>query len=276
MLYIVTGIFSLCIGSFLNVVIYRLPLMLEKEWKQQCEELLYNKEQHDAQTFNLMKPNSTCPKCKQSIKFWHNIPVLSYLLLGGKCAYCKVKISSQYLFIEVICAALSVFAAIHFGFGWALLGCLILTWSLIPMVAIDLKHQLLPDNITLPLLWLGLIFNLFSVYTNLNDAVIGAIAGYSSLWLFTYAYKMLTGKIGMGHGDFKLFAVFGAWLGWQILPLLIVFSALFGAIFGIIWLSIHRKTLSTALPFGPYIAVVGWVIFMFSDTILHWYYSLMF
>ena len=276
LLSIVIGVLGLCIGSFINVVIYRLPRMLQSNWKAQCQELLHSTEQTIQHTkFNLVTPRSRCHHCEKLIPFWHNIPIISFLLLKGKCAYCKQTISIQYLLVELLCAVLSVFIAYYFGFNWSLLGALLLTWGLLPLIVIDWQHQLLPDDITLPMIWLGLIFNLWNTYALLSDAVLGAVAGYLSLWLFTYIYKLITGKLGMGHGDFKLFALFGAWLGWQVLPIIIIFSAFFGAVIGSTWLILTRQKISKTIAFGPYLAIVGWFVFIFHNDLLHYYYLIL-
>ena len=272
-LWIVTiALLSACVGSFLNVVIYRLPLMLHADWQRQCHELLKSPTHTVEQpTFNLASPRSHCPQCHHVISAQHNIPLLSYLLLYGKCAYCNHPINFQYFLIELICTLLSIFLAIHFGVSWKFLGALLFTWSLIPLIMIDFKEQLLPDEITLPLLWVGLCFNIFNCFTTLPNAVIGAIFGYLTLWIITYLYKLLTKKMAMGHGDFKLLASLGAWLGWQLLPLLIFIAALLGIIFGLSWLISTRQKTNTAIAFGPYLATTGWLLLIFHHNLINWY-----
>lgn len=274
-LLIISGILGACIGSFLNVVIYRLPIMLFKNWQQECQILLKTGNRNtQTEKFNLSAPRSHCYKCKHTILVRHNIPLLSYLLLAGKCAYCKHHISAQYFFIELSCTLLSIFICAYYGISWKLLGALLLTWSLLPLIVIDFKEKLLPDEITLPLLWLGLIFNSFNLFTPLTNAIFGAIIGYLSLWLITYIYKLFTKKIAMGNGDFKLLAVFGAWLGWQALPFIIFFAALSGSIFGFIWLCYKRKKMDTTIAFGPYLAIAGWLALILHNNLAYWSYLL--
>ena len=242
---------GLVVGSFLNVVIYRLPLMMEARWRHDCCELLEVEEKQDAQRLTLATPNSHCPVCKAPIKPWQNIPVISYLFLGGKCANCGTRISVRYPIIEAVTGILTLVLGIYFGASLALLGAILLTWSLIALTMIDVDHQLLPDDITLPLLWLGLGFNLFSTYVTLEQAVLGAIFGYGILWSVYWAFKLLTGKEGMGYGDFKLLAALGAWLGWQSLPMIILLSSLVGAVVGIALMVIKQRGKEVPIPFGP-------------------------
>lgn len=265
-LTIVIALFSVCIGSFLNVVIYRLPIMLERAWHEDTNTT--------TKPFNLMLPRSHCPNCDKLIPAWHNIPLISYIILRGKCAYCRQKISLRYFLIEFLTMVLSIVLTLYFGPSWQLAAGLIFTWILIPLVFIDLDQQILPDNLTLLLLWLGLFCNLFATFVPISTAVIGALAGYLSLWSFTYLYKLITGKMGMGHGDFKLFAAFGAWFGWQALPLIIILAALLGAIIGIIWLSIHKKNRNTPIAFGPFLALSGWLALLFHSQLLIWTFIL--
>ncbi|MCW8956789.1 MAG: A24 family peptidase, partial [Gammaproteobacteria bacterium] len=231
---------GLAFGSFLNVVIYRLPIMLEKEWRSQCTEFLELEKTDDPEKFTLAIPVSTCPKCGHKIHFWENIPVISYLILKGRCSSCRNPISLEYPLVEVITAILSVMIAHHFGVSWQTVVALVLTWSLIALTMIDFHKQLLPDNITMPLLWLGIICNMFGLFTDLESSVIGAIAGYLSLWLVYHFFRLLTGKEGMGYGDFKLLAVLGAWMGWKVLPIIIVLSSFVGAVIGIAMIVIVR------------------------------------
>ncbi len=223
---------GLVVGSFLNVVIYRLPLMMETRWRRDCCELLEVEPEKQEAPLNLATPNSHCPVCKTAIKPWHNIPVLSYLLLRGKCSNCATPISPRYPVLELVTGLMTLALAWFFDLSPALLGAALLTWSLIALTMIDIDHQLLPDDITLPLMWLGLLFNLTATYATLSDAVIGAMAGYLILWSIYWVFKLLTGKEGMGYGDFKLLAALGAWLGWQALPLIILLSSLVGAVCG--------------------------------------------
>lgn len=258
---------GLLVGSFLNVVIYRLPVMMQRDWRKQAREILELPEEPERGTFNLVLPNSCCPNCGHQIRPWENIPVLSYLFLRGKCAGCKAPISKRYPLIELACGLLSGYVAFHFGFGWQAAGMLLLTWGLLAMSMIDCDHQLLPDALVLPLLWLGLIANQFGLFTSLEDALWGAIAGYLSLWSVYWLFKLLTGKEGMGYGDFKLLAMLGAWGGWQVLPLTILLSSLVGAVLGVIMLRLRNQETSTPIPFGPYLAIAGWIALLWGDQI---------
>jgi len=257
---------GLSVGSFLNVVIYRLPVILEKEWKQQCQEFL-ELEVSEQKKFNLAFPASTCPSCKHKIKFWENIPVLSYLILRGKCSSCGTHISLQYPIVEASTALFSIIIAHHYGVSWQTVTALILTWSLIALTMIDVHKQLLPDNITLPLLWLGIICNMFGLFTDLESSVKGAIFGYLALWSVYHLFKVLTGKEGMGYGDFKLLAALGAWMGWKVLPLIIVLSSFVGAAIGIAMIVFTRHDKSVPIPFGPYLAIAGWIALLWGDAI---------
>ncbi|UTW06713.1 prepilin peptidase [Pseudomonas benzenivorans] len=258
---------GLLIGSFLNVVVYRLPLMLERDWKAQAREILDLPGEPQQTTFNLILPNSQCPHCAHEIKPWENIPVLSYLALRGKCSSCKAPISKRYPLVELACGLLSAYVAWHFGFTWQTAGMLLLTWGLLAMSLIDADHQLLPDALVLPLLWLGLVANYFGVFTSLGDALWGAVAGYLSLWSVYWLFKLVTGKEGMGYGDFKLLAMLGAWGGWQVLPLTILLSSLVGAVLGVIMLRLRNAETSTPIPFGPYLAIAGWIALLWGDPI---------
>jgi len=268
-------VLSLMIGSFLNVVIYRFPKMLEQGWYQECREFLADELKKSSPKeevpLTLSKPNSTCPHCQHSIRFYENIPVISWLLLKGKCSQCHNKISARYPIIEISTALLSLVIAQHFGVSSTTCYALILTWGLITLTMIDFDHMLLPDQIVLPLLWLGLIVNLSNGIVPLEDAVIGAIAGYSSLFIIFWLFKMATGKEGMGFGDFKLFALFGAWIGWQLLPLLILMASMVGAIIGIGLMLFKNHQREQAIPFGPYLAIAGWITLMWGDIIWSWY-----
>ncbi|MDY7561897.1 A24 family peptidase [Pseudomonas sp. 10B1] len=260
-------VLGLLVGSFLNVVIYRLPIMLDRDWKSQAREMLALPAEPEPDTFNLMLPHSRCPHCAHKIRAWENLPVISYLFLGGKCSGCKAPISKRYPIVELACGLLSAFIAWHFGFGWQAIAMLVLAWGLLAMSLIDADHQLLPDALVLPLLWLGLIVNTFGLFTNLHDALWGAVAGYMSLWLVFWIFKLVTGKEGMGYGDFKLLAMLGAWGGWQILPLTILLASLVGAVLGLILLRLRNASTSTPIPFGPYLAIAGWIALLWGGQI---------
>ncbi|QKF51241.1 prepilin peptidase [Pseudomonas graminis] len=260
-------VFGLLVGSFLNVVIYRLPNMMIRDWKIQSREMLDLPAEPQPETFNLILPHSRCPHCSHKIRAWENIPVVSYLFLGGKCSQCKAPISKRYPLVELACGLLSAFIAWHFGFGWQAGAMLVLTWGLLAMSLIDADHQLLPDAIVLPLLWLGLIVNAFGLFTSLTDALWGAVAGYLVLWCVFWLFKLITGKEGMGYGDFKLLAMLGAWGGWQILPLTILLSSIVGAVLGLILLRLRNVETSTPIPFGPYLALAGWIALLWGDQI---------
>ena len=250
------GILGLAVGSFLNVVIHRLPKMMERDWQCQCAELKGEAPPQHA-PLTLSSPRSRCPHCQHPIAAWENIPILSYLLLGGRCSGCQHPISPRYPTIEATTALLSAFTLWHLGPSIAAVGALLFLWTLIALTGIDFDTQLLPDAITLPLLWLGLLLNLFGTYTDLTSAVIGAMAGYLSLWSVYWLFKLVTGKEGMGYGDFKLLAAIGAWLGWQILPMTILLSSLVGAIVGIGLILLARHGRNVPIPFGPYLAAAG-------------------
>jgi leader peptidase (prepilin peptidase)/N-methyltransferase len=258
---------GLLIGSFLNVVVYRLPLMMQRDWREQAREVLELPAEDRGATFNLLLPNSKCPQCGHEIKAWENIPVISYLFLRGKCSSCKTPISKRYPLVELSCGLLSAYIAWHFGFTWQAGGMLLLTWGLLAMSLIDADHQLLPDALVLPLLWLGLILNHFGLFTSLEDALWGAVAGYLSLWSVYWLFKLITGKEGMGYGDFKLLAMLGAWGGWQVLPLTILLSSLVGAVLGLIMLRLRNAETSTPIPFGPYLAIAGWIALLWGEQI---------
>ena len=261
-------ILGLCVGSFLNVVIYRLPLIMEAQWRRDCCELMELEQpatEGGEEVFNLAFPNSHCPHCEHTIKPWENIPLLSYLYLGGRCSNCAEKISLRYPAIELCSGLMALLLGWHFGVASAgLLGALVFTWALIALTMIDIDQQLLPDDITLPLLWLGLLFNLFGTYASLFDAVLGAMAGYLSLWSIYWLFKLATGKEGMGYGDFKLLAALGAWLGWQALPMIILLSSLVGAVLGGLLMVLQRKGRDIPMSFGPYLAIAGWIAFLWA------------
>jgi leader peptidase (prepilin peptidase)/N-methyltransferase len=261
---------GLVVGSFLNVVIYRLPLMLQRGWESQCQELL-ELESPPREIFNLLKPDSHCPHCGAAIRALENIPVLSYLLQKGRCRHCGEPISLRYPLIELLTALMSGLTAWHFGFGSAALFAVVLTWALIAMSFIDIDHQLLPDDITLPFLWLGLLLSLSGLFTDASSAIIGAAAGYLSLWLVYQLFKLATGKEGMGYGDFKLFALFGAWMGWQSLPLILLLSSLVGAAVGIMLIVFRGRDRQLPIPFGPYLAAAGWIAMLWGSDITQAY-----
>ncbi|MCL5041497.1 MAG: A24 family peptidase [Gammaproteobacteria bacterium] len=269
---LLTGLLGLIVGSFLNVVIHRLPRMMERDWLRQCREMLEpDKEQPTEATYNLVLPHSHCPHCNAEIKAWQNLPVISYLILRGRCGNCKAPISPRYPLVELLTAVLSMVVAWQFGFGWPAAAFLLLTWALISLSMIDADTQLLPDIIVLPMLWLGLLLNSAGMFTDIHSALWGAAAGYMTLWLVFWAFKLITGKEGMGYGDFKLLAMLGAWGGWQILPLTILLSSLVGAILGIIILKSRGQSNATPLPFGPYLAIAGWIALIWGDAITSQY-----
>jgi leader peptidase (prepilin peptidase)/N-methyltransferase len=267
-------IIGLCIGSFLNVVIHRLPKMMEREWHEQCAELHGNVLAPTPQ-LNLVKPRSRCPSCGHQITALENIPLISYLFLRGRCAKCGVAISPRYPFVELLTGLVSAVVAWHFGFSWTALGALILVWSLIALAAIDFDTQLLPDSITLPLLWTGLAFNLNGAMTDLSSAVTGAMIGYLALWSVFWAFKLTTGKEGMGYGDFKLLAALGAWLGWQMLPVIVLLSSIVGAIVGIALIVFARHGRNNPIPFGPYLAAAGIIALLWGQELTKTYLGLL-
>ncbi|WP_166254016.1 prepilin peptidase [Marinobacter salicampi] len=275
LLYSSVAILSLCVGSFLNVVILRLPKMMEQDWRCQCEEFLEVPEgqRKEAQRITLSTPNSTCPGCGHEIKPWENIPVLSYLILRGKCASCKTSISPRYPIIEAATAVFSVVTLLVLGPSIETLWALVLVWGLIALTMIDFDTQLLPDSITLPLLWLGLILNYFGILTDFQSAFWGAVAGYLSLWSVYWLFKLVTGKEGMGHGDFKLLAALGAWLGWQLLPAVILLSSVVGAVVGISLIIFKRHGREVPIPFGPYLAAAGLLCLWFGPEIQAIWYA---
>ena len=267
------GLVGLIVGSFLNVVIYRLPKMMERDWRRQCAELDGKPSLSEA-PYNLLLPHSACPHCARPIRCLENIPVLSYLWLGGKCKGCRAPISVRYPIIEMITAAFSAYAAWYFGYGLSGLAAVLLVWAMIVLAVIDFDTQLLPDDITLPLLWLGLLFNLNHLFISISDAVIGAVAGYLALWSVYWLFKLLTGKEGMGYGDFKLLAAIGAWLGWQMLPLVILFSSLVGAVVGIALMLVLKRQRNIPIPFGPYLAGGALIALFWGQIITERYLQL--
>jgi leader peptidase (prepilin peptidase) / N-methyltransferase len=273
-LSMLAGLIGLCIGSFLNVVIHRLPKMMERDWHAQCAELR-GETVSTAEPLGLALPRSRCPSCGHAITALENIPVLSYLYLGGKCAGCGIRISPRYPLVELLTGILSGYAAWHFGPSWQAAGALLLIWSLLALTFIDMDTQLLPDSITLPLLWLGLAFNIGSTFTDLPSAVVGAMAGYLALWSVFWLFKLATGKEGMGYGDFKLLAALGAWLGWGLLPAIILLSSLVGAIIGITLIVVARHGRNVPIPFGPYLAAAGVIALFWGDDLTRTYLGLL-
>lgn len=270
---LVTAIFSLFIGSFLNVVIYRLPRMMDQNWSEECRIYLGLKPHSDLEKLNLWLPFSHCPHCKKVIRPWHNIPILSYFWLRGKCGYCNARISMRYPLVEALTCIMSVYVAWRFGVSYQTLSALFFTWTLICLTFIDLDYHLLPDQLTLLLLWAGLFSSIYYLFCASHDAIIGAIAGYLLFagvqWLFHWA----TGKVGMGQGDYKFLAALGAYLGWQMLPLIILLASISGVIFTLTHMAIKRQYKSVPLPFGPYLAVAGWIALLWGSEIMQYYFE---
>ncbi len=272
---------GLVVGSFLNVVIYRLPIMLEHEWKQQCSEIMNLEPEEETATFNLVKPRSKCPSCGHRITAMQNVPLLSYLLLRGKCAACSTRISPRYPVVELITGIVSLLVVWRFGFTLEALAALFLSWTLIALSGIDFDHKLLPDSLTLPLLWTGLLLSLASelvsaetLFVGPTHSIAGAVIGYLALWSVYQLFLLITGKEGMGYGDFKLLAALGAWLGFQQLPLIIFLSALVGALAGIIMIVTLGRDRQIPIPFGPYLAAAGWVALMWGSEISAYYFHI--
>lgn len=267
---------GLVVGSFLNVVAYRLPVMMEREWQSQCRELLEiedNREEQQQEQFNLSMPRSRCPGCGHPISALENIPVISYLFLRGRCSACGIRISPRYPIVEAVTGLLSLAIAWHFGVSWQTAAALPLTWALIALSLIDFDHKLLPDTIVLPGIWAGLLLSLFSLFTDAHSSIIGAVAGYLSLWGVFHLFRLITGKQGMGYGDFKLLALFGAWLGWQQLLLIVLLSSLVGALVGIALILFLGRDRSIPIPFGPYLASAGWISLLWGDSLIQLYLS---
>ncbi len=273
-LVLASSLLGLLVGSFLNVVIHRLPRMMERDWHSQCAELR-GEEPPATEALSLAQPRSRCPQCGHLITALENIPLLSWLFLRGRCSACGEAISLRYPCIELLSGLLTAFSMVHFGPGWAAAGAMLFVWSLIALTFIDFDTQLLPDSITLPLLWLGLLFNVFGIYTDLQSAVIGAAAGYLSLWSVYWGFKLATGKEGMGYGDFKLLAAIGAWLGWQILPATILLSSLVGAVVGVLLIILAKRGRNVPIPFGPYLAAAGLIALYWGNDITQGYLRLM-
>lgn len=268
-------IFGLIIGSFLNVVIHRLPLIMEREWRQECAEAFpeYHIEPPKG-VYNLSIPRSSCPKCQSPIRLIDNIPIISWLMLKGQCHQCNAKISVRYPLVELLTAILSFSVAYKLGFSYFSIAVIFFTFVLIAATFIDLDTMLLPDQLTLPLMWAGIGLSLLNISpVSLQDSIIGAIAGYLSLWSVYWLFKLVTGKEGMGYGDFKLLAALGAWLGWQYLPMLILLSSFVGLIFGLIQLRLKHQGIDKAFPFGPYLAIAGWICMLWGSEVLDWYLS---
>ncbi|MCK7595847.1 A24 family peptidase [Microbulbifer sp. CAU 1566] len=270
-------VLGLLVGSFLNVVIHRLPIMMEREYQRDFYSYFEktpsaaDQKQLD-ETFNLVLPHSHCPKCETIIRPWQNIPIISYLLLRGKCGNCDAPISKRYPMVELVTGILTVIVVWQLGFTWQALAGVFFTWALVALTGIDFDKQLLPDSITLPMLWAGLLINIWGVFAPLQDAVIGAIAGYLALWSVFHIFKLVTGKEGMGAGDFKILAAIGAWFGWQVLPMVILLSAAVGALVGILWTLISGRDKNLPIAFGPYLAGAAWIAMLWGEQIMGWYF----
>ena len=297
-LYVGVGVLGLLVGSFLNVVVYRVPIMMERAWREQCAELAAESAAavpgaapgptREAATpsgaaappFNLVWPPSTCPSCGTRIAAWHNVPVLSYIWLRGRCAACKAGISIRYPIVEIAAAVLGVLVAVELGYSWQTVAGLGFTWTLLALSLIDVDHTLLPDSMTLPLLWAGLLFAALpfdlTPVSDLESSVFGAAAGYLSLWLVYHLFKLVTGKEGMGFGDFKLLGALGAWLGWQMLPLVILLSAVVGTVVGVAMIALGGRSRNTPIPFGPYLAGAGWIALLWGEPLVKLYKDLLF
>jgi len=266
LVYTIALCFGLIIGSFLNVVIYRMPVMMQREWEAEASQILGQEpKQHDG-TFNLILPDSHCPSCNHPIRAWENIPLISYIALRGKCAHCRAPISLRYPAVELAAGLLTLVVIAKFQLTPAGAGALILTYGLLAAAMIDYDHQLIPDNITLPLLWLGLIVNYFNLLVPFHDAFWGAVAGYLALWIVFHIFRLITGKEGFGYGDFKLLAMLGAWVGWQGLPAIVIISSFAGAVFGIGLIAFGRDR-AKPIPFGPWLAIGGFVVLIWGEQI---------
>ena len=275
------GIVGLIVGSFLNVVIHRLPIMMERQWRQQCSEFMAGENENlprhplEEERYDLVSPGSRCPHCGHHIRAVENIPVISYLIQRGRCTSCKAPISPRYPLVELASAILSMTVVWQLGLSPAAGAALVLTWSLVSLSAIDVDHQMLPDVITLPLIWVGLLLNLSGLFTDIHASVVGAVAGYLALWTVYKGFKWTTGKEGMGYGDFKLLAMLGAWLGWQALPVIILLSSVVGAAVGITLVAIRGQDKNIPIPFGPYLAAAGWLTLLWGKDITGYYFSTM-
>ena len=276
-------VLALLIGSFLNVVIYRLPVMMQREWRKQAEEILAEPAENLPQgRFDLIAPRSRCPSCGHEISALQNIPVISWLVLRGKCANCKTRIAARYPLVELVTAILTAIVAARFGFGFEAAAAILMTWALVAISMIDIDHQIIPDSLALPLMWIGLFLALFHpmegaemLFVNPKDAIAGALGGYLSLWSIYHLFRLVTGKEGMGYGDFKLLAALGAWLGYQMLPLIIMLSAIVGALVGISLMVFKRHDRNIPIPFGPYLAAAGWIAMMYGPEIIGRYLDYM-
>ena len=274
--YTASGVLGLLIGSFLNVVILRLPRMLEASWRRECCEFLQLNPAGGtvAQPYNLLRPGSSCLHCGHRLRPWENIPVISYLLLGGRCAACHEWISPRYPLVELLCAALTLIVAARFGLAPQAFCAWLFTWALIALTFIDIDRQLLPDNITLPLLWLGLLCNGFDLFTDLHSSLIGAAAGYGILWLIYHIYRLITGKDGMGRGDMKLLAALGAWCGWQSLASIIFLSSVAGVLVGFYLVFLRGRQRSLPICFGPFLALAGWLSLVWGLDVFEYFYPM--
>jgi leader peptidase (prepilin peptidase)/N-methyltransferase len=274
-LALMAGMLGLIIGSFLNVVIYRLPVMLEQQWRVQCRELATEDGPSDSEEpLNLLVPRSRCPECKHAIGAMENIPVVSYLLQRGRCKHCGTPIPMRYPAVELATALLSAIVTWYYGPTLQAVAALLLTWALVALSVIDYREQLLPDSITLPFLWFGIALSLLTVFTDLKSSVLGAMAGYLALWSVYHLFRILTGKEGMGFGDFKLLAMLGAWLGWQYLPAIVIVSSMVGAIIGLLLITLRGRDRNVPIPFGPFLALAGWITLLWGDQINHLYLQL--
>ncbi|KTC69346.1 type 4 (IV) prepilin-like protein leader peptide processing enzyme PilD [Legionella birminghamensis] len=270
-LYVFMALFTLSVGSVLNMIIYRLPIMLRQQWTEECECLLNIEASKQDTKINLFLPRSFCPSCKKTVPAIANIPLFSYFFLRGKCKFCKQPIPFKYPLVEFLTCIISLYATWVFGFNWFLPLILLFLWILITMIYIDLEHQILPDNLTLSLLWLGLLANTQHLFADLPNAVFSAAGAYLFLWMIMKLFYLATGKIGMGNGDFKLFAALGAWFGWIMLPLILLVASFSGALVGIIYLRMHDKSRDTPIPFGPFLCLAAMVVLFWGKTIIHWY-----
>ncbi|MFP2770151.1 prepilin peptidase [Oceanisphaera sp. KMM 10153] len=272
-LYIIVTLSGLLIGSFLNVVIHRLPMMLQRDWQQECAEL-NGQPPVESPPFNLCTPRSRCPQCQHQLSALDNIPLLSWLWLRGRCRYCQAGVSKRYPLVELASAALAALALWRFGASPQLLAALLFGWALLCMTLIDIDHLLLPDNLTLPLLWLGLLLNIKTLFVSLPSAVLGAALGYGILWSLYWLFKLATGKEGMGYGDFKLLAAIGAWFGWQALLPVLLLASLTGSLLGLALMASKRLGADRVLPFGPALALAGWLYLLWGEQMMGWYWSM--
>jgi leader peptidase (prepilin peptidase)/N-methyltransferase len=265
--FIAATLFGLVVGSFLNVVIHRLPTMMRRRWEAECRQSLGIAAMESGPDENLFRPRSRCPHCGHGIRAIENVPVLSFIFLRGRCSACHASISIQYPLVELLSGGVALTCAVHYGFGFAAVASAFFGFALIALSAIDLRTQLLPDSITLPLMWGGLLVNLGGTFSDLQSAVIGAMAGYLALWIIYQVFKRLTGKEGMGYGDFKLLAALGAWSGWHALPLIVLLSSTIGAVVGIALIAARRLNRDVPIPFGPYLAAAGWIGLLYGPSI---------